>query len=78
MQLGRWKMNKAVIESLDYYLSLNKPEYAFMISGAWGVGKTYFMNNYLENRKGESEKIIRFSLFGLKNTNEIDTQFLCL
>lgn len=64
-------MNKAIIDNLNYYFSLDKPEYAFMISGDWGVGKTYFVKEYLKNRKSKL-KIVWVSLFGVKNTIEID------
>jgi len=33
---------------LDYYKSLSNPGYAVLITGAWGVGKTYQVKDALK------------------------------
>ncbi|MGL6482653.1 P-loop NTPase fold protein [Aeromonas caviae] len=67
-------INSHVIENLDNYFELNNPEYAFLISGEWGVGKTYFVDSLIERYKIENKdlKIIKISLFGLKKSSDIN------
>lgn len=67
------EINKHVVDNLDYYLSLPSPEYAFLLCGEWGVGKTHFIDAYIENKSEENLKLIKISLFGLKNVSEINT-----
>lgn len=43
---NHFKNNYHVISYLDYYLSLNSPEYAVLINGDWGIGKTFLMKEY--------------------------------
>ncbi|WP_345881041.1 P-loop NTPase fold protein [Shewanella algae] len=65
------KINKHIEDNLLHYLGLNNPEYAFLISGDWGVGKTFFIDNFIkENSK--SQKIVKISLFGLSSSSQID------
>lgn len=55
--------------NLEYYFKLHEPEYAFLITGAWGVGKTYFIDSFAESieLKNKEIKIVKINLFGLKN-----------
>lgn len=69
--------NKHVINYLDYYLSLKNPEYAVLITGDWGIGKTFLIKHYIkqreEKKKVEKEKkIIHVSLNGLRSGFEVD------
>ncbi|HBS2823531.1 TPA: hypothetical protein MAE39_005294, partial [Klebsiella pneumoniae] len=54
------------------------PEYAFMITGGWGAGKTYFIENFIKEYNKNAidslsgNKIIKISLFGFKTTSSID------
>ncbi|MDO4399209.1 MAG: hypothetical protein Q4C24_02860, partial [Candidatus Saccharibacteria bacterium] len=45
---------------------------AILLDGAWGSGKTYFVQNFLETKP----KYIYLSAFGLKNTSEMDKAIL--
>ncbi len=72
---------------VDYYLKSNT-NYALMITGEWGIGKTYYFKNILSKEicqtstfGNESKKYrpILLSLFGLKSVEEIQSEiFLCL
>lgn len=70
--------NNHIIGNLNYYLNTSTPEYAFMITGGWGAGKTHFIENFIkeynknavDNQSGN--KIIKISLFGFKTTVSID------
>ncbi|ECC2972091.1 hypothetical protein AHW80_20255 [Salmonella enterica subsp. enterica] len=71
-------LNNHIIDNLNYYLNTSAPEYAFMITGGWGAGKTHFIENFIkeynknavDNQSGN--KIIKISLFGFKTTVSID------
>ncbi|EBU5304398.1 hypothetical protein ITK37_002327 [Salmonella enterica] len=71
-------LNNHIIDNLNYYLSTSTPEYAFMITGGWGAGKTHFIESFIkeynknaiDNQSGN--KIIKISLFGFKTTSSID------
>jgi len=68
-------------EIVDYYLR-HDTNYALMITGEWGVGKTYFYKNILKKQISDTSisphskkkyKPIYVSLFGLKSVEEIQT-----
>ncbi|HAU6789246.1 TPA: hypothetical protein JEL93_002096 [Salmonella enterica subsp. enterica serovar Taiping] len=71
-------LNNHIIDNLNYYLNTSTPEYAFMITGGWGAGKTHFIESFIkeynknaiDNQSGN--KIIKISLFGFKTTSSID------
>lgn len=66
--------NKHIEEYMNYYLGLNvSPEYAILLRGEWGVGKTWFIKNYLE-RKSDL-KYLYVSLNGITTFNEIEDIF---
>lgn len=50
----------------DYYLKLNSPGYAVLVTGEWGSGKTYQTLNAIPK-----EIQCHVSLFGISNTREI-------
>ncbi len=41
-------MNKHIENYLDLYLEREDVEYATLLTGKWGCGKTYFIKNYIE------------------------------
>ncbi|EDS3845463.1 hypothetical protein GUD61_004503 [Salmonella enterica] len=71
-------LNNHIIDNLNYYLNTSTPEYAFMITGGWGAGKTHFIESFItEYNKNAIDnqsrnKIIKISLFGFKATSSID------
>ena len=78
LDVGRYKMgiNKHITDNLQNYLDLADPEYAFLISGGWGVGKTFFINSFIEEHEGNGHKIIKVSLFGLTSVTEINGKII--
>jgi KaiC/GvpD/RAD55 family RecA-like ATPase len=65
--------NEHIFEFLDYYIGLSKPpQYAVMINGAWGIGKTYRVKKYVETKKAVGKQVCYVSLYGVKSTDEID------
>lgn len=74
------KLNGIVKEYLD-----NDSDYAILITGDWGTGKTFYYENVLESiirntetikDKRKKYKPIPISLFGLKSIEDIQTQIL--
>lgn len=66
-------INNHIIDNLNYYLENETPEYAFLITGGWGIGKTHFIESYINNYNKESDnRIIKISLFGFRTTSSID------
>jgi len=68
-------VNQHINEFLDYYLNLNEPQYAVLLSGKWGSGKTFFINQVIEEYQN-TKNIVKVSLFGLKSKEDIHKQVL--
>lgn len=66
-------MNKHIEKYLDLYLERENVEYATLLTGKWGCGKTYFIKNYIEKKSEEKKyKFIYISLFGLKDIQSVN------
>ncbi|MCK1619568.1 hypothetical protein IVA96_23925 [Bradyrhizobium sp. 159] len=64
--------NQHLLDYLGYYLSLtHSPRYAVLISGPWGVGKTYQVKRFLQHHRPEPKKLLYVSLYGLSTLDEI-------
>lgn len=65
--------NKHIEDYLDYYFDGKKNfEYAVLLNGAWGSGKTWFVKQYLEKKEDQGKKICYVSLNGITKTSLID------
>lgn len=68
-------MNELISKYLSDYLHNPDPQYAVMLKGKWGCGKSFFVNKWIEEYtnagEGVSLKPIYVSLYGLKNTSQI-------
>ena len=69
---------KELIESIEEYIRKPYTDYAVMINGEWGSGKTHFWNNKLrkrleviKNKAGKAYKTIYISLYGINSIEEI-------
>ena len=66
-----------LIESILDYVRADYTDYAIMINGEWGSGKTYFWNNKVKNKieslniNGKKYTTIYMSLYGISNLEEI-------
>ncbi|MCD8410863.1 hypothetical protein G1K52_10885 [Tenacibaculum finnmarkense] len=73
-------MNKHITDYLEYFINLDKPQFAVMLIGSWGCGKTFFIKSLInkwekaENSKNKkiTFKPIYISLNGVDNTNAIN------
>lgn len=59
------------IEELKYYCNEPYPVGALMLTGEWGCGKTYLINNTLEEELKTTHVILRVSLFGIESVEEL-------
>ncbi|MDK2061479.1 P-loop NTPase fold protein [Aliarcobacter butzleri] len=72
------KLNKIEENLYDLLIKENK-EVVISISGEWGIGKTYFWNNFIKDYKEKELKdkqIAYISLFGINSLNDIRTSIL--
>lgn len=66
-----------LVESILDYIRNDYTDYAIMINGEWGSGKTYFWNNKVRDKiesmvlNGKRYKTIYMSLYGISNLEEI-------
>ena len=66
-----------LVESILDYIRADYTDYAIMLNGEWGSGKTYFWNNKIRNKiesmelNGKRYKTIYMSLYGISNLEEI-------
>lgn len=69
--------NQHIENYLSYYTGLKiRPEYAVMIKGSWGCGKTWFITNFL--KKQTSNNYLYVSLYGISSIKEIENEFFRL
>lgn len=68
-------MNKLISKYLSDYMHNPDPQYAVMLKGEWGCGKSFFVNKWIKEYKPagkkNSLKPIYVSLYGLKDTSQI-------
>ena len=66
-----------LVESILDYVRADYTDYAIMINGEWGSGKTHFWNNKIRNKieslqlNGKRYTTIYMSLYGISNLEEI-------
>ena len=66
-----------LVESILDYVRSDYTDYAIMINGEWGSGKTYFWNNKIKNKieglrlNGRKYTTIYMSLYGISNLEDI-------
>lgn len=66
-----------LVESILDYIRADYTDYAIMLNGEWGSGKTYFWNNKIRNKiesmqvNGKKLTTIYMSLYGISNLEEI-------
>lgn len=69
-------LNSHIEEYLDYYCGLSHaPEFAVLLKGEWGAGKTWFINKYCEKLKANNQRCLYVSLYGMTSFSEIEEAF---
>lgn len=68
-------MNAEIYNFLNEYVNYEDPQYAVLLTGKWGCGKTFFIKKWekeFESNTANTLKPIYVSLFGLNSVNQID------
>lgn len=75
-------MNENIAKFLDDYMKNADPQYAVMLTGRWGCGKTFFVNRWMEGLKEAGEdgeeviylRPIYVSVYGMSSLAEVKTE----
>ena len=66
------EVNKDIEEYLNYYCNLtNSPQFAILIKGKWGCGKSWFINQYIQKQKGKKNPVY-VSLYGINDFSQLE------
>jgi len=65
--------SNSILRAINAYLDRSNTQYAIMIDGAWGVGKTHFVLNSLIPERAATN-FVYASLYGLSTFDEIDLE----
>lgn len=69
--------NKDITSFLNEYVQIRDPQYAVMLKGAWGCGKTFFIQQWIKTLNSDTEndklnwKPIYVSLYGLTEVQQV-------
>ncbi|MBU2766730.1 hypothetical protein HAP94_11095 [Acidithiobacillus ferrivorans] len=64
---------KLIEEAVEQYLLSPDTDYAIMITGKWGVGKTYFVKNVIDKIiQKQNLKLMYVSLYGLSTCKDLN------
>ena len=61
----------STVKALIDYCNIDCPVGALLLTGEWGCGKTYLVENNLKESLKETHVIIRISLFGISSIEEL-------
>ena len=68
----RYLSESSILKEIKYYIDTNFYNYAVIIDGAWGSGKTYFVKNVLLKKIESNEKrVLYVSLYGVSDIQEL-------
>ena len=71
-------MNEDIVNFLNGYMMNPDPQYAVLLKGKWGCGKTHFINHWIDTyqKQEAKDKVLEpvyVSLYGLSETKQIST-----
>ena len=61
------------LEEIKYYCNEKNPVGALLLTGEWGCGKTYFIENIVKKEIDSDFVLVRVSLFGISSIEEFNT-----
>ncbi|MCM2284459.1 MAG: KAP family NTPase [Desulfobacula sp.] len=68
--------NQHIRDFLTYYCLLNSsPEYAVLIKGLWGTGKSWFIQECLNELQNKGQGHLYVSLYGVTSVEDIESEF---
>lgn len=66
--------NEHIRDFLKYYCKLpTEPQYAVLLTGLWGSGKTWFIKDFLANHVQDLKSVHYLSLYGMQSLDDIDS-----
>jgi hypothetical protein len=69
-------VNKHIEDYLDYYCRPEfVPEYAVLLKGPWGAGKSWFIKRYCEKLDAQKVNYLYVTLYGISTFDEIEDAF---
>jgi chromosomal replication initiation ATPase DnaA len=70
-------VNQSVTDFLNYYADERRAfDYAVLLDGAWGSGKTHLANSFLNAHAAHGGKHLYVSLYGMTSTRQIEEEFI--
>lgn len=73
----RAKMYEAITEIIENYWRATDTDYAILLNGEWGCGKTYYVEHELKTVvKNAGGSFIYASLHGVKDCDQLNTQLM--
>ncbi|WP_455266878.1 P-loop NTPase fold protein [Phascolarctobacterium sp.] len=60
-----------IVDRIKVYIDESMSDYAIMLNGGWGSGKTYFVKNNLIPSLENNKSVIYISLFGVKSLEDL-------
>ena len=72
--------NKHIREYLNYYCNLQmEPQYAILLTGLWGSGKTWFVKDFIAHHLlSRPERVLYLSLYGVQSFDDIESELFRL
>lgn len=71
--------NEHVRDFLNYYCALpTEPQYAVLLSGLWGSGKTWFIKDFVARSLTKPERVLYLSLYGVQSFEDIESELFRL
>lgn len=68
-------VNEYTEKALKRYVQMENPQFAVLINGEWGTGKTWFVKNFFATHDFQ-KKFCYISLFGVESLKEIDAALI--
>ena len=71
-------LNKNARDLIEYYCSMEvAPEYALLVKGFWGCGKSHLVEDVISKMKSANSdlKFLRVSLYGIRDITDIEAKF---
>jgi hypothetical protein len=66
--------NEHIRDFLIYYCKLpTEPQYAVLLTGLWGSGKTWFIKDFLAKHEPKQKSPLYLSLYGMQSLDDIDS-----
>lgn len=77
---GKNISDKEVNELVLRYITEKDANYAILIKGEWGIGKTFLIKNsvisYVKQKSDKHKNVIYISLYGIRDLQELENRMM--